>query len=303
MVGMFVFGTHLGGLNTNCLAYSPDSQLLVSAKHGIKVWDFSTREELRELPTQGDASSVDFSPAGHIVVANGQRNAPVQIFDARTGDLVEEFPGSCKMQCAHFTDGGNTLVLAGHDHSTNAGYEKIYPIVRWSTKSRKKRRPLLGHSEEVGFLAFSHSGRMMASGNCQGEAILWDLKERKPLILMNHRAQNWRVVAFSDQDQFLAVTGGSTIELWDPKSLRRKRILRGHKGTVHSVKFTPTGQSLISISEDGTTKQWDPISGKEVCSFDWKLGPLNNLAISPDGLTAAAGSVQGQILVWDLDAA
>jgi len=290
-------------LNTNCLAYSPDGALLASAKSGIKVWDFATRQLLREIPTHGDASSVDFSPTGSIVVANGSRNAPVQVFDPYNGELLEEYPGSCKIQCAHYSEGGKTLVMAGHSHAADLHYVKIYPIDRYNVATRRKKRPLIGHTEEVGFLAFSHDGRMMASGNCKGEAILWNLKTREPLRVINHRASNWRIVAFSPDDELLAITAGSRIDLWDTKKLKRRKILRGHTGIVHGIRFTPSGRTLISVSEDGSIRHWDRFSFRETVYFDWKIGPLNNLAISPDGLTAAAGSIQGEILVWDLDAA
>jgi WD40 repeat protein len=300
---MFVFGIHEGGLNTNCLAYSPDGALLVSAKSGVKVWDFATRQLLQEIPTQGDASSVDFSPNGSIVVANGSRNAPVQVFNPHTGELIEEYPGSCKIQCAHYAEGGKTLVMAGHSHAAGLHYEKIYPIVRYSVETRRKKKPLLGHTEEVGFLAFSHDGRMMASGNCKGEAILWNVKSRQPLQVMTHRALNWRIVAFSPDDDLLAITAGNSIELWNTKKIKRRKILRGHTAIVHGIRFTPSGRTLISVSEDGSIRHWDRFSFRETVCFDWKMGPMNNLAISPDGLTASAGSIQGEILVWDIDAA
>lgn len=298
---MFVFGKHTGGLNTNCLAYSPDGRLLVSAKTGIKVWDFQTRAELREIPTLGDASSVDFAPNGWIVVANGARHAAVQFYDPFSGELKSEFPGACKLQCAHLTDHGETLVVAGHDHKNDPSFDKTFDIVRWNINNRRMLKPLTGHTEEVGFVAFHPQHSLLASGNSEGEAILWELRTRKPILRMTHRAKSWRIVAFSPDGELLAVTGGSTIELWHCLELKRKKILRGHKGTVHGIRFAPRGSTLLSVSEDGCVKYWDAHAGQEVRTIDWQLGPLNNLAISPDGLTAAAGSSRGQILVWDLD--
>src|SRR5687767_12733522 len=110
---MFVLGTHAGGLNTNCLAYSPRGHLLASAKNNVKLWDLHARAEVREIPTLGDASSVAFAADGRLVLANGQNRSAVQIFDPETGRLLQELPGTCKTQVALFSTDGQTLVCAG----------------------------------------------------------------------------------------------------------------------------------------------------------------------------------------------
>jgi WD40 repeat protein len=259
---------------------------------------------VRQIPTVGEASSVAFAPDGQLVVANGGRRAPVQVFDPQTGRVLAEFPCSwCKAQCALFSADGQTLLCGGHDHprGPGAGWGKIGRILRWNLKTGRQRRALVGPEHDVGFACLSPDGRHLASGGDDGTALLWDLATRKALTTFRYRSGGWRVVAFSPDGDTLAITAGSGVELWDPRTLKRRRVLRGHRGTAFGVAFTPDGRLLLSGGADGTVRLWDPATGKERARLDWGIGPVNNVAVAPDGMTAAAGSEEGRIVVWDLD--
>lgn len=61
--------------------------------------------------------------------------------------------------------------------------------------------------------------------------------------------------------------------------------LRGHKGSVHSVCFTPDGTGLVTGGWDGTIRLWRISTGQEVARFT-KMG--GRCEVSPDGKTLAA---------------
>jgi WD40 repeat protein len=305
---MFVLGKHTGGQNTNCLAYSPRGHLLASARHGVKLWDLRSRRELREIPSIGEVSSVTFAADNRLVVANGGRRAPVQIFDPVKGKLLEELGGTCKTQVALFSPDGGTLACGGHDHTRR---RTTYEVLRWNMAPRSGGKPtplkrhrrwsLVGHEREIGFIAFSPDGKRLASGSIDGKAILWDLKSRTPLARFDYRS-GWRIVAFSPDGRTLAITAGKNIELWDANTFKRRRpLLRGHRQIVHAIAFTPDARTLLSGGGDGTVRLWDMASSKERACFDWGIGAIHNVAVAPDGLTAAAGSTEGDIVVWDLE--
>jgi WD40 repeat protein len=295
---MFVLGKHPGGLNTNCLAYSPQGRLLASAKDGVKLWDLHDRREVRHLPTIGDASSVAFAPDGRLIVAHGGGNAPVQVLDPASGEVLEQFTCNwCKTQCAFFSAAGRDLVCGGHSHGAGGG--KIGRIIRWNLKTGRRRRPLLGPEEDVGFAAFSPDGRRLAAGGDTGGAWVWELSKRQRLATFKCRS-GWRVVAYSPDGRTLAITATRNVELYDPETLKRRRVLRGHRSMVWGIAFCPDGR-LLSCGGDGTVRLWGPGTFKELACLDWQVGSINNVAVAPDGLTAAAGSSFGDIVIWDLD--
>jgi WD40 repeat protein len=78
------------------------------------------------------------------------------------------------------------------------------------------------------------------------------------------------------------------------------RILKGHKGRLRSVVYSPDGTRLATAGDDGLTKLWDTGTGAEVVTIHQpQVGQqVRYLAFSPDGkflATAALG-----VGVWDL---
>jgi WD40 repeat protein len=296
MVAMYLLGKHEGGLNTNCLAYAPSGSVLASGKGGVRLWDLTKRTELREIESPLGTSAVTFAPDGTLVIAGG---SSVRFLDPATGEERRQFqPQWCTAQCVLFADKGETLIAGGHSHGT--GGDKVGHVYRWNLKTGRQRRHLPDLSEDVGFAALSPDGRYLACGGEKKSSWVCDLKGRSVAATWACRANGWRVVAFSPEGATLAITAGRTIELYDPAKLKRRRILRGHGDTVFGIAFTPDGR-LLSGSADGTVRLWAVASSKQLAALDWGLGPINNVCVAPDGQTAAAGSTEGEIVVWDLD--
>lgn len=294
---MFVLGTHEGGLNTNSLAYSPCSRYLASARAHIQIWDLLERRSLREIAVEGDPGSVAFAPDGSVVVSCSG-DLPVQVYDHITGARVRGFAHDwCRAQCALVTPDGETLLCGGHLHGDTG---KIARLLRWNLATGRPRRRLEDQQGDLGFVALSPDGLLLAAGNDEHTAWLWDLRTRKLLATFTCRPKGWRVVAFSPSGRVLGITAGRTVELFDPASHSRLRILRGHKSTIWGITFSPDGR-LFTAAGDGTVRVWDPGSGKELANLDWGAGPVNNVCIAPDGMTAAAGTSEGQIIVWDVE--
>src|SRR5262249_15143840 len=65
--------------------------------------------------------------------------------------------------------------------------------------------------------------------------------------------------------------------------------------------FHPSGRYLFTTSNDATAVVWNTLTWERVARFTWQVGPLKSVAVSPDGMLAAAGSDQGQVVVWDVD--
>jgi WD40 repeat protein len=78
-------------------------------------------------------------------------------------------------------------------------------------------------------------------------------------------------------------------------------LVHPRRSFVTSLAVHPGGQAIATCRNDGMVWFWEPTTFQPIRTFDWKLGKLVSVAFSPDGLLAAAGTEDGQIVVWDLD--
>jgi WD40 repeat protein len=81
--------------------------------------------------------------------------------------------------------------------------------------------------------------------------------------------------------------------------------LRGHRGKVYSIAFSPDGQLLVSGSGDETIKLWDSSTGKLIHTFNrgWWSGHSNLVSavvFSPDGQMFASASWDKTVKLWSL---
>src|SRR5262249_47299330 len=91
---------------------------------------------------------------------------------------------------------------------------------------------------------------------------------------------------------------------WEAKTYTVIRTLKGHRGYVWRVAFSPDGRYLATGSWDSTVKVWDleaPESAEPV-TLRGHAGNILGLAFSPDGRRLASGSGfkgHGEVMVWD----
>ena len=173
----------------------------------------------------------------------------------------------------------------------------------------------VGHTREIGEVAFSPDGKTFASGSNDNTIKLWSVDGGREIkTLSGHTDWVW-AVAFSPNGKTLA--SGSldkTIKLWNVETGQEIMPLTGSvvgvetppvdgrrdRNGVQAVAFSPDGKTLASGSRDRTVRLWDVASGRELHILynhtDW----VYSVAFSPDGKTLASGSKDNTIKLWDV---
>jgi serine/threonine protein kinase/tetratricopeptide (TPR) repeat protein len=196
-----------------------------------------------------------------------------------------------------------------------------------------------GHTSEASILAFSHNGRLLASGGADRQVLVWDvaagllahtLREEGPIRGLAFSADDRRLyvaadthlgvwdagagtrlktlkvpdpvhaVAASRDGRVLATAGGPGIRLWNSDSLEPLAELKGHTRAVIRLAFADDSRLLVSASQDGTVRLWDRPGWKARAFVPTHPAAVHTMALSPNGATLAAQTATGILFLWDL---
>ncbi|MCR4415587.1 MAG: WD40 repeat domain-containing protein, partial [Thermoguttaceae bacterium] len=164
-------------------------------------------------------------------------------------------------------------------------------------------------------LCWSHNGRWIAACSPENKSVhLWDA-ERRTLRQTRIYAKPPRGIAFSPDDQTLAVGGSGLLKLLAVPSLEQHLDIGGGRDEVTSIAFSPEGTKLVggvAIGPEAVPRLGEAVSPRPnlVRFWDAKTGRLldetakyrdhdEEVVWLPDGKTIVSRGNWGTVCVWD----
>jgi len=89
------------------------------------------------------------------------------------------------------------------------------------------------------------------------------------------------------------------IYIWDLKTGKSIKTLKGHEKDVYTVAFSPDDKFLASGGKDETIKLWDVNSGKLIKTLKNHSDNVNCVRFSSDGKYLVSGGDDQTIIIWD----
>jgi WD40 repeat protein len=264
--------------------------------HAAQVRESRTGKLLVHMP--GTASrTVAASRDGRRVVTLGFGEQGVEVWDAATGRRLAQLgePDAAVTAASLSPDGARAITtsLTGTVHAWDAA----------------TGRPLGTLQHNAGVLspgvAFSPDGGRAAVTSLDGPVPVWDLRAAKPQRVLLPRAQipsEVVSVAWSPAGNRVAVSDRSdsgAARVFDVDTGELVAELRGHRGEVRSVSFSPDGRWLVTAGLDRTARVWEAATGRELVVLLGHRGPLVSAAFGSDGHHVLTASKDGTALVHD----
>ena len=277
------------------VAFSPNGKKLISAglDYSLRVWDKNERMASRTLRDSDRQGPLVFLPAqGAIASTSG---GVLRVWDLLTGEQRSIIPNLGEnIQCVVMSETGVLAAKTGD------------AVALWNSRSGGSVRTLAVPSEVTAVaehicMAISRDGRVLVSGENEGNVLVWDLEDggKRKRIQVPYAI---RAVAVSPDGQVLAVAGREkSVQLWNVKTGEVKQELTGHGDDVTCVAFSPNGMLIATSGLDNIVRVWH---WQEPDSLPQMLvghsASVFALLFSDDGGTLFSGCSGGTIRLWDI---
>jgi WD40 repeat protein len=291
------------------LALSPlGDTVVMQDNEGLFSVPFTGGSFTKLAAYQGKVNHAVWSPDGKTVVIVGNEH-DVVVIDVATSKVRTLRGHTDSIYTAEFSRDGRSLLTASDD-----GTARVWNIDDGSSLV------LAGHDDDVYRARFSPDEKLVATASLDGSIRIWPIDRTgarvfpetgQPIslslvgdeatVLTTHGAARWNVVDGTREELFTRQGLGIGLPSPDGTMLvaraeegalevhtrdGKEKMLRGHKGFISGVQWSPDSHYIYSASFDGTLRKWDPNTGTSIALVDGNV-PLRGFAVAKDGRVAA----------------
>lgn len=268
--------------------FSPDGRFLAYASRDgrARLWDLDEERVIADIPKE-ESDLLAFSPDGRVLAGTADNEIWLWDMDARRF-LPSLLAGTRKILTITFTPNGDQLI--GTDY---AGFVYV-----WDWRGARLSRQWQVAPNYVHRLSVHPDSRTMAV-NTLNQGIKFYTPAGAEIPSELPREGNYFGLAFSPSGEWLAGAGPEGhVHIWETRTGRLNRLLRGHTHPVSAVAFFPHGQWIASASTDQTVRIWDMESGRQLYELSGYRRSIRTLTVAPDGGTLACGGSDASVHLW-----
>lgn len=311
------------------LAFNRAGDMLASGGfRTIKLWRRPSDVRRLELTTPDAVTAVASSPDGTLLASASADNM-IRLWDRETGEASLTLEGhEAAVTALAFLPGGSRLASASADKT-----------IRFWNLDDGTPAGRIDTSSEVSDLTLLANGTRMASAHADNFARYWAVPPG-PAQSLTEVSEKATVVAVSPDRQFFATANAAgLIRVVDVDCGQLLDVSwKAHQGAVSALSFSAAGGRLASAGADGVVRIWHIESGEPVIlgpaieattvaattaaveaavpavaadpsvlalktGLRGTLGQVTAVALRADGKEITAGMADGEVTVWNLEAA
>lgn len=282
---------HTGSVNS--ISFSPDGKTFASGSFDrtVRLWNSADGSLLTTLEGHADSvTSVSFSDRK--TLASASADGTIKIWN-----LEEPHRRwfDTRLDSGSFSPDDQTFAVADCN-----GTIRLWHQDDWFAAKPPFHKFSKAHNDCINSVRFSPDGKTIASASDDNTLKLWSvegillktlLEKSKPVISLDF-SQDGRLASGGD-DQ--------TIKLWNAETGKFLPDLKGHRGRISSVDFSPDGKFLASGSEDLTLRLWHLSASSESEILGSQNQEISAVQFNPTGKILAAASGDQTVQLWDVE--
>jgi WD40 repeat protein/DNA-binding SARP family transcriptional activator len=312
------------------IGFGPTGDRVVSAADDGTVWMWDAGRTLAwTVPSL--TYDIDFNRDGRLL-ATSSDDGTMRVWDTATGSLHASLPGPDGYTAGKFSPVADELVVL----SDATSRLRLWPVASATADVLVQ----LPEGRGMNSANFDASGERVVYVDASGHVVVRELDSGREVTLGGTPNVVWGAEFTPDGDRVVAVPNRDVLVWRLDRPDRPERVLRGHRGPVNALAFTPdgrivtagadrtvriwdpadgsaivmrghqdevttvlvtaTGRQVLSASQDGTVRLWDSRTGEQLASLQTGEGELYDIALSRDGKIATLG--KGDVVqVFDCD--
>jgi WD40 repeat protein len=306
------------------ITFSHDRRWLATGDNSgiVNLWDLNKLDPSFPSPIKLEGHeryirSLAFSPDNRWL-ATGSSDKTIRLWDLslkNPGNGSKVFRGQVGMiKMIAFSPDNRWLASTASYKSGGRGDNVVRLWNMTATDPTQKTIYLEEHTRRVNTLAFSPTGKWLATGSKDKSIRLWNIDQEDPSknsISLDKQKGRIQTLVFSPDGKFLA-TGSKdrtteSLLVWpinkngpdgDPKSLK------GHESRINALAFSSDGARLASLNGDRTVRVWDLTNDNPSKNSIVIKGELTGrggfLAFGPNDTRLVAGSFGKNLNIWSL---
>jgi len=261
---------------------------------GVEALGFLPRaERVVLLSSQGRVYIKDLATLQDVPPTNIQLTLQTK---ASVGGVLQTTLSLVSSLAMDVSSDGTRIALVGRDSAVH-----VYDLETGDRVPGIEVSGIPGHVGDATAVAFSPDGRLLASGDDDGQVIVrdawtWEDRRRMP----GHIGAITQLAWSPDSTRLASASRDGSVRVRDLES-RVDVQLRGHRGAVTGIAWDLAGQLLFSAGEDGAVNEWEVESGRLLRNLAGHTGPVLCIDYDPNHARLVTGSSDTTVRVWDLE--
>lgn len=234
-----------------------------------------------------------------MLAATGAADFSAKLWDAITGQELQEFAHKHIVKCVDFSPDSANLATSGQE-----GKLRVFDL-----ESGALTTEIDCAVERVGVNKTVWGGdpNTLITGSARGEVKVWDLRSSSAAVEL---AVDGLVMDIEFKEvagaPLLTVASGHSVTLFNGQDFSQLAV---HDLSAHDINFEneggvsvhPSGNKFVAGGQDLWVRVFDRTTGQELECHKGHHGPVRCLRYAPDGATYATGSEDGTIRIWETD--